>query len=188
MNGSIPGDYGFDPLRLGSDPNALKWFREAELQHCRWAMLGVAGIMAAELARPDIDFFKAPQQLEGTMQFTIPVLLSVEFLLFHYVEIRRLQDFKNPGCVDSDPIFKQNKLPAHEVGYPGGIFDPLGLAKGDLDSLKQKEIKNGRLAMVAFVGFIVQNQVFGLNPIASLQLHLSEPARHTIFTNWAPNF
>ena len=51
-----------------------------------------------------------------------------------------------------DPIFTSNKLPAGEVGYPGGIFDPLGFAKGDLASLKVKEIKNGRLAMFAFLG------------------------------------
>ena len=34
---------------------------------------------------------------------------------------------------------------------PAG-FDPLSFSKGDLKSLKQKEIKNARLAMVAFLG------------------------------------
>jgi hypothetical protein len=34
------------------------------------------------------------------------------------------QDFRNPGSVDADPLFPNNKLPAHEVGYPGGIFAP----------------------------------------------------------------
>merc|ERR1711998_368222 len=97
-----------------------------------------------------------------------PILLAVEFILMHYVEIRRWQDFKNPGSADQDPIFKQNKLPKHDVGYPGGIFDPLALSNGDLKELKEKEIKNGRLAMVAFVGFIVQEQVNGLNPLSAL--------------------
>ena len=45
------------------------------------------------------------------------------------------------------------------MGYPGGIFDPLGFSKGDFQSAKTKEIKNGRLAMVAFVGFTIQAQV-----------------------------
>merc|ERR1711904_156660 len=183
LDGSMPGDFGFDPLRLGTDPDLLKWFREAELQHCRWAMLGVTGIMFGEIVRPDIDFYKAPKQLEGSLPFSIPVLLFVEFILFHYVEIRRWQDFKKPGCVDQDPIFSQNKLPEHEVGYPGGIFDPLGLAKGNFQELKGKEIKNGRLAMVAFVGFLAQEQLTGLSPLAALQLHLSSPGQHTIFTN-----
>merc|ERR1711977_380225 len=108
--------------------------------------------MLGEIVRPDIDFFRAPQQLAGTLPFSIPTLLAVQFILFHYVENRRWFDLKNPGSVDQDPIFKQNKLPAHEVGYPGGIFDPLGMSKGDLTALKEKEIKNGRLAMVSFVG------------------------------------
>merc|ERR1712124_76153 len=188
LDGSMPGDYAFDPLRLGSEASMLKWFREAELQHCRWAMLGVAGILAGEIARPDIDFYTAPQELGESRLFTIPSLLTVEFLLFHYVEVRRWQDFRNPGSVDQDPIFKQNKLPEHDVGYPGGIFDPLGMSKGDLRQLKEKEIKNGRLAMVTFVGFIAQEQIVHLNPLASLQLHLSSPTKHTIFSNWVPNF
>merc|ERR1712050_127627 len=188
LDGSMPGDYGFDPLRLGSDVRTINWFREAELQHCRWAMLGVTGILLGEVVRPDIDFFSAPKQLEGSMPFSTATLLAIEFILFHYIEIRRWQDFKKPGSVDQDPIFTQNKIPPHDVGYPGGIFDPLGMSNGDIESLKVKEIKNGRLAMVAFVGFIAQELVIGKPPLAALQLHLSAPGEHTIFTNWAPNF
>merc|ERR1712096_289311 len=129
----------------------LKWFREAELQHCRWAMLGVAGILVGEIVRPDINFYKAPQQIEGSLPFSISTLVGIQFILMHYVELRRWQDFKNPGSVDQDPIFEQNKLSFHEVGYPGGIFDPLGMSKGNVKQLKEKEIKNGRIAMVAFV-------------------------------------
>ncbi|GMP39058.1 hypothetical protein CsSME_00010047 [Camellia sinensis var. sinensis] len=33
LDGSLPGDYGFDPLGLGKDPAFLKWYREAELIH-----------------------------------------------------------------------------------------------------------------------------------------------------------
>jgi hypothetical protein len=40
--------------------------------------------------------------------------------------------------------------------YPGGPFDPAGLSKGNLEELKLKEVKNGRLAMVAFLGFVAQ--------------------------------
>jgi hypothetical protein len=55
-----------------------------------------------------------------------------------------------------DPIFKGNKVPNPEMGYPGGIFDPLGFSKGNLKELQTKEIKNGRIAMVAYMGFVLQ--------------------------------
>lgn len=39
----LVGDYGYDPLDLGANPDALAWYREAELMNGRYAMLGVAG-------------------------------------------------------------------------------------------------------------------------------------------------
>ena len=57
------------------------------------------------------------------------------------------------------------------AGYPGGVFDPLGLASGSAESLadwKLKEIKNARLAMMAFLGFIAQHAATGKGPIDNL--------------------
>ncbi|ONM30300.1 light harvesting complex photosystem II subunit 6 [Zea mays] len=44
----LPGDFGFDPLGLGKDPAFLKWYREAELIHGRWAMAAVLGIFMGQ--------------------------------------------------------------------------------------------------------------------------------------------
>jgi light-harvesting complex I chlorophyll a/b binding protein 5 len=33
------------PQGLGKDPEALRWYVQAELVHCRTAMAGVAGIL-----------------------------------------------------------------------------------------------------------------------------------------------
>lgn len=46
---SIPGNYGFDPLSLGAPEGALAYYQQAELQHCRWAMMGVAGILIPDI-------------------------------------------------------------------------------------------------------------------------------------------
>lgn len=42
--------YGFDPLGLAAQPDLRSRFQESELIHSRWAMAGVAGALAVELA------------------------------------------------------------------------------------------------------------------------------------------
>lgn len=44
-----PAYAGFDPARLGENRAQLEWNFQAELQHCRWAMLGAAGILTTDL-------------------------------------------------------------------------------------------------------------------------------------------
>merc|ERR1712093_864032 len=59
LDGSLPGDFGFDPLGLGKDPQTLKWYRQAELQHARWAMLACTGILVQSLVSADVSFMDA---------------------------------------------------------------------------------------------------------------------------------
>ncbi|MCI40559.1 chlorophyll a-b binding protein CP24 10B chloroplastic-like, partial [Trifolium medium] len=54
----LPGDFGFDPLGLGKDPAFLKWYREAELIHGRWAMAAVLGIFVGQ-AWSGVPWFEA---------------------------------------------------------------------------------------------------------------------------------
>jgi light-harvesting complex I chlorophyll a/b binding protein 4 len=181
LDGSLPGDNGFDPLGLGEDPANLKWYVQAELQNGRWAMLGAAGMIIPE-ALTKAGVWNAPVWYDaGAVPYFAPAstLFIIEFLLFHYVEVRRWQDIKYPGSVSEDPIFKGNKLPPGEVGYPGGIFNPLGFA-ASLEN-KEKELANGRLAMLAFLGFVVQSRITGAGPFANLLTHLSDPWHNTVF-------
>lgn len=160
-----------DPLGLGANEERLKWFAESERVHCRWAMLGVAGILAQELVRPDVFWYTSGATLD--LPFDITGLVGFELFVMHWVESRRGYDVINPGSQDQDPVFSNFKLPSHEVGYPGGVFAPF--VPGNLEELKLKEIKNGRLAMLAFIGFTMAAQTTGLNPLAALGEHLSDP-------------
>ena len=45
QDGKLAGDFGFDPARLGSAPEALKWYQQAELLNGRTAMVANAGIL-----------------------------------------------------------------------------------------------------------------------------------------------
>jgi hypothetical protein len=44
------------------------------------------------------------------------------------VEVRRWQDIRKPGSVNEDPIFKGNKVPNLETGYPGASPRPIVFA------------------------------------------------------------
>ncbi|KAK4337875.1 hypothetical protein RND71_042362 [Anisodus tanguticus] len=48
LDGTLAGDFGFDPLGLGEDPESLRWYVQAELVHARFAMAGVAGIILTD--------------------------------------------------------------------------------------------------------------------------------------------
>ncbi|KAG2497885.1 hypothetical protein HYH03_004151 [Edaphochlamys debaryana] len=184
LTGKLAGDRGFDPLCLGADPKALEWYKAAELVHCRWAMLGAAGVLVQEIVKPDVYFYEAglPQNLpEPFKGINMGGLLAFEFCMMHFVEVNRYMDIKNHGSVNEDPVFKGNKFSNPEPGYPG--FDPLGFAKGDFSEWKVKEIKNGRLAMIAFMSFVVQAQATGKGPIANLVDHLSNPFGNNILKN-----
>jgi light-harvesting complex I chlorophyll a/b binding protein 4 len=150
-------------------------------------MLGVAGVLAQSVLVPDVFWYDAALHLPaGLGPVNLGSTLAIQFLLMHFVEVKRWVDIKNPGGSSEDPIFKGNKLPPGEVGYPGGIFDPMNMSSPER---KLKEIKNGRLAMVAWLGFIAQAAHTGsYSPIDNLATHLAAPFSTTVLSNFPDLF
>lgn len=192
LTGVLPGDYGFDPLNLGSDPKDLEWYVQAELMHARWSMLGLAGMIAPELIQNPLVDGPMPNWAEAPFYkgylADSTTLFATQMFLMNWAEIRRWQDIKNPGSVSTDPLFEANKCTGTDVGYPGGgWFDPLNRGSGsDMMELRTKEIANGRLAMVACFGCLVQERVTHAGPVANLKAHLADPYHISIFSNFHP--
>ncbi|KAL6749282.1 light-harvesting protein of photosystem I [Haematococcus lacustris] len=161
LNNTMLGDYGFDPLRLGVDPDRLKWFREAELTNGRWAMAAVAGILFTDLVGLPKWYDAGAEKYALSNQ----TLLVIELVVFAFLEAKRYEGYKKTGGTGV------------AFWFP---FDPLGMRSKDMEL---KELKNGRLAMLAFVGFASTWAVNGKGPIASLADHLADPAHNNIFTS-----
>lgn len=98
LDGTLAGDYGFDPLNLGEDPTALKWYVQAELQNARWAMAAVAGIIIPGLIIPGFaQWYEAGQVAISGSPMPFPALFAVQMALMGWVEGKRNMDIAKPG-------------------------------------------------------------------------------------------
>merc|ERR1719253_722777 len=111
-----------------------------------------------------------PVPTDGT---TLGVMTA---LMMGWAETRRWMDIRNPGSCNQEPIFARYSLPDGEVGYPGGRwFNPAEMGREDKDAMRTREIKNGRLAMLACLGFAIQSFVYHSGPVEQLVAHLADP-------------
>ena len=159
---------GFCAASNGADGAAtegkVRFYREVEVKHARVAMLAALGYPLAEVFHPlfgggiDTPSFTAFQQTP--LQTFWP---AVVFFIAGF-EVFSVFTFVNPASrmEDGTPAQPWTIRSDHVPGDLG--FDPLGLKPTDpaeLAEMQTKELNNGRLAMIAIAGMIVQEGVTG---------------------------
>lgn len=132
-------------------PEWIPWFREAELKHGRAAMLAVAGFVVPEFVRVPGDQFSfsaIPKVIDA--HDALPESMIQIFGWISFLEACSFAALANMNEYDRQP------------GDFG--FDPLGLypkEKSKQKEMQLKELKNGRLAMVAIGGMVAGAAVTG---------------------------
>lgn len=139
LDGTYAGDFGFDPLGL-SDPEGAggfidpEWLRYAEIINGRWAMLGAAGMVGPE-ALGAMGVIPEPTRVlwfksgvfppagtpEGLYSIDPWALFWIEIVLMNFAELRRWQDYNNPGSMGKQYFLGlENFLGGSgEPAYPG---------------------------------------------------------------------
>jgi hypothetical protein len=158
----------FDPIGFTKDMdlNGFKRFREAEVMHGRVAMMATIGILIGE-STPTITYGM-------NVQHTIPnnqipevagTVLFPFFLAINIAEALRASiGWVEPGL--------GSLFTLRESYYPGDVkFDPLGLKPDDAEkfaAMQNRELSNGRLAMIAAAGMRAQEQINGQGILENL--------------------
>lgn len=166
LDGSMAGDTGFDPLGLSEIEGVgvdLYWLREAEIKHCRVGMMATAGFLWVELfgPAPGCEMATSKNQLEAFWQLwgAHPQYIAFGLIMVGIVEMIS-------GIAATSGRESGERAPG-DFG-----FDPIGFGKGKdpkkLEELKLKEIKNGRLAMWAAAGLILQGMTTDTGGIGNL--------------------
>lgn len=149
----------WDPLSISAGANLadIRRWRESELTHGRVAMLAALGFIVGEQLQDYPIFYNFDGNIHGQAieqfqqlqpGFYEPLLIFIGLCESYRVSLGwATPTGKNFNSLKED----------YDIGNL--YFDPLNLAPEDDEELKQlktKELNNGRLAMIAIAGFVVQ--------------------------------
>ena len=178
--GEETGSEIWDPIGISSSVSdeAVMWFRAAELKHGRAAMLACVGYLTGAMGMtfpgdisPGTSFASVnadgvynawanvPQ--EGKLQILL-LIFALEFA----TESKKPHYMRGgvPGRIDQLPFDGITGLWAPKIKF----WDPLGFTNALTDAEKARkrkaELKNGRLAMIGIMSFLLGHAIPGAVP------------------------
>merc|ERR1719313_85882 len=161
--GVLPPVGYLDPLGFGekASPERLRWFREAELKHGRIAMLASVGFLIGE--NPDLKEALFPGSgYAGSGGLASHTFTDHKLDNFWYSFVAGAGLLEVGFFEKFDSVLDWKLADDYAVGDLG--FDPLNLKPDDEDTFQEKrnkELQNGRLAMLAIAGFNAQELTDG---------------------------
>jgi len=198
----MPGDAGWDPMRLSDSKTHLLMYREAEMKHGRLAMLGVAGWVASELLPHGADSIlketagRAPSVLNGGLGSVpatfwlalLAVFSLVENSTFDYQVTGWQSEGKpwkyTPGDWAFDPLDLRSKCgEAWMKTVPESQANGLERVEMTVNAKKNvdiAEVWHGRAAMLAITGFSVQEALWGTPVVDQSPLFFATPVYHLL--------
>jgi len=142
------GKYEFDPVGFSSTYHEfVPWYREAELKHGRICMLAWLGLVVPDFVRipgERYSFEACPVTIDSHDQLNSAVGVNVQILF--WISLVELCCAKK--------VFEWNSLEV--AGDYGFGYQFLPKDEEGQKRMRMAELKNGRLAMVAFGGAITQ--------------------------------
>jgi hypothetical protein len=137
LDGSMPGDMGFDPMGLSDIQYDLKYARWAELKHGRICMLAVVGMVWQEYG-PHLpgDAYATRDPFEAIASAGFASNFQT-FLAIGVVE-----------CANWNKYFGDGE--PGDIGWSGGQLNKM--SEQQIFTRKTSEIVHCRLAMIAFIG------------------------------------
>ena len=166
---NMAGDVGFDPFNFAATEENLLWQRQAELKHARIAMLAAVGWPLSELWDKQL----------ATMWHLKPLLVDGD----------RVPSLLNGGLANVSPLYWITVLGVVSAIELKSSQDQLASPPADLyrtSPLDQAEIQNGRLAMMAIVGFAVQEFISKIGVIDQTPIFFHPISQYfEIFANHA---
>merc|ERR1712019_314753 len=154
LPGVVPPWGFFDPVGFATDASEgkLLFYREAELKHGRVCMLATVGFAVGERFHPLWGGDKDMPTLFQVQGASILAFWPLAFLVFGGIE--KLAGDRDTG---------DGELP--DGLYPGDLgWDPLDITPKDPEEfrlMQNREILNGRLAMISILGQVSEEFVTG---------------------------